>query len=252
MSEMAPDLPRRPRPEDFGLTEELVRAAPRSLFGARRGAWVVGIYGVAALAVLAALLVLSGSPAASVALTVVIVAAASVLLVPAIIGLVCALELGERSWLCRRDEQYPAIESYRRAIDGYEVACRHHAAARARVGERFWRDLSPAALVDEVVRVFESSGVRVERLSADRETGFDLVLREAGGPVAVRCEAGGVAAGRSLGREMEGARSDLGVERMILVSPHGATDDLRGYLEDHGGSLLDAAELDRLRAAVVS
>ena len=91
------------------------------------------------------MLVLSGSPAASVALTVVAVAAASVLLVPAIIGLVCALEVCERCWLCSRDEHYPAIESYRRAVDGYDLACRRHAAARARAGERFWLDLSPDA-----------------------------------------------------------------------------------------------------------
>lgn len=250
MNEIALDLPQRPRPEDFGLTEEMVESAPRSLFGSRRGLWIAALWGAAAAMMLAILWRFSGSLAASVALTIVAVAAASVLLVPGITVLVCALEFCERCLLCRRHQHYPALDRYRKAIEDYEVSCRRHAAARARAGVGFWINLAPSALVDEVARLFEARGVHVERLPTDRAAGFDLVLQENGQRTAVRCEAGRGVTGRSLGHEMAGARSDLGVERMILVSPSGAPDELAVYLAEHDGSLLDAAELDRMRATV--
>lgn len=252
MNEIAIGLPQRPRPEDFGLTEEMVRKAPQSLFGARRGLWVAGLWAAAAAVVLATLLSMSGSLAASVALTVVAVAAASVLLVPAITALVCVLEFCERCLLCRRHRHYPALDRYRKAIEDYEAACRRQEAARARSGVRFWRELSQTALVDEVARLFEARGVIVERLPDDRTTGFDLMLRDDEGPTAVRCESGATATGRSLGHEMEGARSDLGVDRMLLISPEGAPAELVAYLDLHGGSLMDAVALDQLLAGTVS
>jgi hypothetical protein len=247
MNEVALELPQRPRPEDFGLTEELVRSAPQSMFGSRRGLWILGLWGVAAVVVLAILFAFSGSLVASVALAIVAVAAASVLLVPGITMLVCALEFCERCLLCRRHEHYPALDRYRKAIEHYETTCRRQAAARARAGVRFWTGLTEPELVEEVARLYEARGVDVKRLPPDRAAGFDLVLQEDEQRTAVRCEAGRAATGRALGHEMAGARADLGVERMILVSPPGASVDLAEYLAAHDGLLLDAAELDRLR-----
>ena len=248
-TEIASELPRRPRPEDFGLTEEMVRDARGTLFGTRRGAWIVGIYGVIAIGVFAAVLAASGSLLASIGLTVIAVAAASVLMVPAITGLVCALEFCERCWLCRRRAHFEDVERFRSAVEEHETALRRHAAEQARTGETFWQRLDASSLVDEMGRLFEARGVEVERLPVDRSTGFDLVLRDGGGrSTAVRCEAGGVAAGRSLGYEMEGARADLGADRMVLVAPAGASAELRAYLAEHHGEVVDAQALSRLRA----
>lgn len=239
---------RPPRPEDFGLTDDMIHSAPRTLFGAHRGAWIVGLWAGAAVAVLVALLVLSGSIAASLAFTVLAIAAASVLLVPGLTALVCGLEVCERCVLCRRHSHYAALIRYREAVDRFETGARRRAAARVRSGVRFWTDLAPAALVAEVERLFEDAGSEVERLPEDRGAGFDLVLTDGGARTAVRCQAEPIENGRALGHEMAGARLELGVERMVLVAPAGAPAELEELLARHDGGVLDAAALDRLRA----
>ena len=246
------EMARPPRPEDFGLTDEMVKSAPRTLVGAHRGVWVAGLWALAAVATLIALLAMSGSIAASVAFTVVAIAAASVLLLPALTALVCWLEVCERCVLCRRHSHYAALMRYREAVEGYNAADRRRAAARARSGRQFWTSLPQAALVAEVERLFERAGTTVERLPEDRSAGFDLMLVERGRRTAVRCEAEPIAAGKALGHELAGARLELAADQMILVSPAGASDELEDFLASHEGTVLDAAALDRTRAAATA
>jgi hypothetical protein len=251
VSTVVSDIGRRPRPEDFGLTEELVAAAPAPATDCRRGRWMLGIYAAVAIGALAFLLAASGSLAVSLALTVLLVAAASVLLLPAITAVVCGLERCERLWLCRRHTHYRAVNGYRRALEEHDRLQHRRRAEEARVGEAFWRSLDRAALIEEVARLHRALGHSVEVLPDGRDAGVDLVVRGDRESLAVRCHAGPAAEGRGLGRELEAARRDLGVGRVELVAPAGAAGDLASYLTEHEGSVVDAVALDRLRMATV-
>jgi hypothetical protein len=248
MTTVMSDTQRRPRPEDFGLTEEFVAAAPAAS-ERQLGRWMLAVYAALAVAVFAVLLVASGSLAAALVFTVLAVAAASVLLVPAIAAVVCGVERWERLRLCRRHLRYRALDDYRRAVAEHDRLRRQREAEQARVGEAFWRSLDRAALIAEVARLHERLGDRVEIVPPGRDAGVDLVVRTDRGSIAVRCHAGPAAEGRALGREIEAARRDLGAERAVLVSPAGASEDLVRYLGEHAGWVLDAVGLDRLRAA---
>jgi len=251
VSTVVSDIGRRPRPEDFGLTEELVAAAPAPATDRRRGRWMLGIYAAVVIAALAFLLAASGSLAASLALTVLLVAAASVVLVPVIAALVCGLERCERLWLCRRHARYRAVDAYRHALEEHDRLQHRRRAEEARVGESFWRSLDRAALIEEVARLHRALGHAVEVLPEGRDAGVDLMVRGDRESLAVRCHAGPAAEGRGLGRELEAARRDLGADRAVLVAPGGAAGDLASYLTQHEGSVVDAMALDRLRMATV-
>ena len=251
MSMVQPDAPLRPRPEHFGLTEELVAAAPAAVSDRRRGQWMLGIYAVVALAVLALLLATSGSVAASLLLTVLVVAAASVLLLPVIAAVVCGVERCEQLWLCRHHAQLRAVDAYRQALAAYDDTRRRQGAEQARTGEAFWRSLDRPALVEEVARLYRGLGQTVEIVADNRDAGVDIVVRSGRESIVIRCHAGCTAQGRALGRELAAARRDLGADRAVLVVPAGSGDDLAGYLEEHSGSVLDAVGLDRLRSAGV-
>lgn len=247
MTTVVSDPQRRPRPEDFGLTEEFLAAAPPTS-ERQLGRWMLAVYAALAAAVFAVLLVISGSLAAALVFTVLAVAAASVLLVPAIAAVVCGVERWERERLCRHHAHYRALEDYRRALAEDDRLRRQREAEQARVGEAFWRSLDRAALVAEVARLHEGLGHGVEIVPPGRDAGVDLVVHTDRGSIAVRCEAGPAAEGRALGREIEAARRDAGADRVVLVAPAGAAADLMRYLGEHAGSVLDAVGLDTMRA----
>lgn len=250
MTTVMSDTQRRPRPEDFGLTEEFVAAAPAAS-ERQLGRWMLAVYAALAVAVFAVLLVASGSLAVALVFTVLAVAAASVLLVPAIAAVVCGVERWERLRLCRRHLRYRALDDYRRAVAEHDRLRRQREAEQARVGEAFWRSLDRAALIEEVARLHRALGYSVEVLPDGRDAGVDLVVRGGRESLAVRCHAGLAAEGRGLGRELEAARRDLGADRVVLVAPAGAAGDLASYLTEHEGSVVDAMALDRLRIATV-
>ncbi len=246
MEEMALSAPIPPRLEDFGLTAEEFKAVPESKIGPRRALFFLGVYGTAATLVFLATLTISGSIIGAVFFGILLLAAGSVLLVPAITGLVCALETCEQCWMCRRHAQYRAASYYRKAMKAYEVEVQRLQAVQHRHGEAFWRSLDHPRLVAETIRVLESAGHVVNRVAPELDSGIDLLVTRAEEVTAVKCAAGGVVTGRSLGRELAAAARDIGAFETLLVAPGGVDSDLSLYLEEHHGKAIDSAELSRM------
>jgi hypothetical protein len=206
---------------------------------------VVLVYGAAAALVISASLALSGSLIAAVFFGGLLVAAGSVLLIPAVTGLVCAVEQCEHSWLCRRYAKYRALTEYRKALSAHETEFQRYRAARERASRDYWLAMSRDRLTAEVAQLFQSRGSDVRKLSSRDESGADLLVVDEGLVTAVRCEPGPVQTGIALGRELAAARLDVGADRLVLVAPAGADHALAEYLASHHAGVLDAGDLTR-------
>ena len=110
---------REPRPEDFGLSEADLARAPEPVTVRCRPLLVVGLWLLVLAAAFAVILLATGSTAAALVFSVVTVGAASIVLVPLLVCVVCASERAESRWLCRHVPIYEACLAYRAAVDSY-------------------------------------------------------------------------------------------------------------------------------------
>lgn len=245
------DAPVPPRPEDFGLSEHSLESVPRPRIEARRGLCVVMVYGSAVALVLSAALTLSGSVIAALFFGILLVAAGSVLLIPAVTGLVCAMERCEHNWLCRRYGAYRALSEYRRATAEHEVAQHQYEVWQSRTLEDHWRQMDQRTLVTETAELYRQAGKSVREMVPHDRAGVDLLIVSDASVTAVRCVADPVDEGLTLGRELAAARLDAGADRLLLVSPRGVDEELAEYLASHAGTILDAGDLATMGSATV-
>ena len=249
MVEQVMDAPVPPRPEDFGLSEHNLESIPRPRIEARKGLCIVVMYGSAVALVLSAALALSGSVIAAVFFGILLVAAGSVLLIPAVTGLVCAMERCEHNWLCRRYGAYRALSEYRHAMAEHEVAQRKYEVWHERTLEEHWREMDQRSLVAETAELYRRAGNRVREMAPGDRAGVDLLIVGDASVTAIKCVADPVDTGLNLGRELAAARMDAGADRLLLVSPRGAGDELVDYLASHSGALLHAGDLAAMGSA---
>ncbi len=245
------DAPVPPQPGDFGLSEDNLESIPRPRIEARKGLCILIVYGSAVALVLSAALALSGSVIAAVFFGILLVAAGSVLLIPAVTGLVCAMERCEHNWLCRRYGAYRALSDYRRAMDDHKVAQRQYEIWHARTLEDHWRRMDQRALVAETAELYRRSGIAVREMGPHDRAGVDLLIVGDASVTAIRCVADPIDTGLTLGRELAAARLDIGADRLLLVSPRGVDDELEEYLASHSGTILDAGDLAAMGSATV-
>lgn len=220
---------REPRPEDFGLSGADVARAPEPVTTRCRPLLVVGLWVLILAAVFVLILLATGSAAAALVFSVVTVGAASIVLVPLLVCVVCASERAETRWLCRRVPVYEACLAYRAALDAFRRGTLRRQAAEADHGR--WLELGPAAFRAEVARQLEAAGA-VVRPVPDRElAGYDLVVEVGGGdPILVRCEAAAAPVPIGVGRELVACLGETGAGRAVVVTAAPPSKLLRGYL----------------------
>jgi hypothetical protein len=230
----------RPLPADFGIGDETASGLPRPFVASHRWQLLLCGYLLVLAAAAAAILSWAGSLAAAVLFGGLAVAAASVLLLPAFVGALCAAEVLEDSWLCRRSRAYRAWSAYRRALEEFEA--RRGARDRRRAAElaASWAGMDLEGLRHRVPAALAADRVRLTDRTA---TGVDLLLERDGSTCAVRLEPGTIPVGPAVGRELVAARLDLQAERAVLVAPAGATPELIRYAARHGIEVLDASAL---------
>jgi len=245
------DAPVPPQPEDFGLSGHNLESLPRPRIKARQGLCVAVVYGSAVALVLFAALALSGSVIAAVFFGILLVAAGSVLLIPAVTGLVCAMERCEHHWLCRRYGAYRALSEYRRAMAEHEVAQHQYEVWHSRTLEDHWRQMDQRTLVTETAELYRRAGKSVRKMVPHDRAGVDLLIVSDASVTAIRCVADPVDEGLTLGRELAAARLDAGADRLLLVSPRGVDEELAEYLASHAGTILDAGDLATMGSATV-
>jgi hypothetical protein len=237
---MKPQLP--PQLHDFGLSEEAVAGLPEALVTAHRNGILASGFALTVAVSVGVALVLSGSLAAALLFGVLLVCAASILLLPAAVAALCAAELMEREWLCRRFAAYRAWTEYRTALDAHrEAQQRRHRAERLKLWN--WYSLPAEELRDAVVELLVQQGWGVQRVPSELDTGVDLKIDRGERSAAVRCAAGSRPCGPSLVRELVTCRDDFGVEEVLLVAPACGTRQLEDSLRGRPVVLIDAEGL---------
>jgi hypothetical protein len=233
-----------PRVEDFGITEEDLSRAPCLFLAGHRGAVLATAYLTAALVAFALMASGSGSYTAAALFTIIVLAAASILLLPILTLAQCASEQAEERWLCRRFPKLSACLAYRKAVAEHARQARS-APAFDPVSAEWWASTPPTAFV-EAVRMAIERHPPAAVVSVDRErSGVDFVVDGADGVVLVRCEPGETPVAAAVGREMAAALADHGAARAVLVTAAGPTPALSDYIAERPISVVAPWQLSK-------
>lgn len=233
-----------PRVEDFGITEEDLSHAPCLFLAGHRAAVLAAAYLTAAGVAFALMVSGSASYTAAALFTIIVLAAASILLLPILTLAQCASEQAEERWLCRRFPKLSACLAYRRAVAEHARKARS-APAFDPVSAEWWASAPPTAFA-EAVRLAIERHPPASAVPADRErSGVDFVVQGADGLVLVRCEPGGTPVAAAVGRELAAALADHGAARAVLVTAAGPTPPLADYLADRPITVVAPWQLDR-------
>lgn len=216
--------------------------SPRPFIAGHRGQLVLATYGLVITTLIAIIAVASGSLTTACVFAALFTAAASILVLPAIIALLSAAEAVEIRWLCRRHE------GFRRWTESRRAAAAAPAVEHGRPGVRgdFWRTLAPEALRSEVARLLASAGCRVEQVPVEADAGVDLVVCRGSRRAVVRCWADLERCGPGVARELLAAKHDFEADEAVIVAPAGGSPKLQEYRERRKFLIVDA---DGLAAA---
>ena len=234
----------RPRMEDFGITEEDLERAPCLFLAGHRAAVLAAAYLVSATVVFVLMLTGSDSYPAAALFTVIVLAAASILLLPILTLAQCASEQAEERWLCRRFPKLRACLAYRRAVAEHARKIRSESAFEPQPAE-WWKSAPPTTFI-EAVRWAIERHPPAAAVPVDRErSGVDFVVQGTDGVVLVRCEPGRTPAAAAVGRELAAALADHGAARAVLVTAAGPTPALSDYIAERPITVIAPWELDK-------
>jgi hypothetical protein len=233
-----------PRLEDFGITEEDLSRTPCLFLAGHRAAVLATAYLTAAGVAFALMVSGSGSYTAAALFTIIVLAAASILLLPVLTLAQCASEQAEERWLCRRFPKLRACLAYRKAVAEYARKARS-APAFDPVSAEWWASASPTAFV-EAARLAIERHPQAAAVPVDRErSGVDFVVDGADGVVLVRCEPGRTPVAAAVGRELAAALEDHGAARAVLVTAAGPTPALSDYIAERSITVVAPWELSK-------
>jgi hypothetical protein len=232
---------REPRPEDFGVTGSQVEQAPELRLPRARPVVLVVLYLMVFAILFAVILTISGSLSAALTFTVILGAAASIVLIPLLLCIACASERAETRWLCRK---FPALESclaYREALEAY------HRLTEPRRGDpdepRSWTLLDLPAFTLGVERRLTEAGETVIPVRSRVAAGYDHEVPIGEDRVLVRCEPGDRPVDIGVGRELMGCLDETGADRAVVVTAAPVTAELEAYLEGRPLSVTDPVQL---------
>ena len=229
--------------EDFGITEEDLARAPCLFLAGHRAAVFAAAYLAAAVVAFTLMASGSGSYTAAALFTIIVLAAASILLLPILTLAQCASEQAEERWLCRRFPKLRACLAYRRAALEHARKVRLKSTSEPQPAE-WWTNAPPAAFVEAVRMAIERHG-GTDAIPVDRERcGIDFVLREVAGELLVRCEPGTAPVAAAVGRELAAAMADHGAARAVLVTAAGPTPALSDYIAERPITVVAPWKLD--------
>jgi len=232
-----------PRPEDFGISPEIVERTPPALVASHPGALVVAAVATVAVAAFVIGWMRSGSAAGAAFFTIVLVAASLILLVPAAWLVVCAACKAEDHLRARRDPLWRACQAYRSAVEASRARRERGASPAAGALQRRWRRLDRRALCHAVADRLVGEGWRVETIARPDLAGVDLVAEKSGRRLAVRCEPGEAPIGLAEARQLAAARLELAADEALLVCPGGVLPAVRELTTLHPLRLADASAL---------
>jgi hypothetical protein len=221
----------KPRPENFGVTAEQVEQAPELFVTRHRLAIFVAIYIAVYAVAFTVIFAASESVPAAVIFGLILVAAASIVLIPLVVCCLCASEKAETRWVCRRFPAMKACLAYREALAEFTRKTRR---SPDRPRDRdWWIGLSASTFRGQVQTALERRGLELTPVSDRQVDGYDYSFVEDDGTVLVRCEGGTAPPDIGIGRELTACLLESGAARAVLVTPAGVTRRLTEYLVDH-------------------
>lgn len=235
-----------PRIEDFGISEDDLKRAPKLFLSNHRPGVLVGAYFVAAVVIFIAIYHSSDSMPAAVFFSVITLAAGSVLLLPVLILVLCAGEWAEERWFCRRVPILRACLAYQRAV------AEDHKSTDKRVSPQtapeLWSSVSHSVFLEMLSSTLDGLlGTSFSR--ADREeAGFDFLVERAGRRLLLRCESGVKPVSAAVGRELVAAVDDFRGDSAVIITVAEPTPALESYIADRSITVAPPKALD----AVVS
>ena len=212
---------------------------PRPFIADHRGHLAIAIYAVVVATLIVVIARVTGSMATACVFAALFTAAASILMLPAVMALLCAAEAVEERWLCRHHE------GFRRWLESRDARRGEPPEARGRPGVRaeYWRTLTPERLRSEVSRMIRDTGCRVEEVPDDEEAGVDLVVSRGANRAVVRCWADLERCGPSVARDVLAARDDFEADEAVIIAPAGGSEKLNEYRQRRRFLVVDAARL---------
>jgi hypothetical protein len=240
-----------PRVEEFGITEDDLERAPRLFLRAHRPGLLLTVYLVVIAAVFTAALQAGHSWTAALFFSTILVAACSILLLPAVIVALCLGERVEERWLCRQVPVLRACLAYQRAVD--EHRNRMVGSSRRRPSSKNeWGACSPSTLLVEVGWLLEQevSGDlrRVERAA----TGADFIVEAPGRKILVRCEPGSTPPTRALARELTTSLADHDATTAWIVTAATPSEEFIDYVADRSISVVAPWRIGKPPGSAVS
>jgi hypothetical protein len=208
-----------PRPEAFGITSDTLAVVGRS-FVERHRSEIATMLPLLALGFTVAWLWRhSGSLVGAFFVSLPLITASLVLLVPFSLIVVAAAERLECRWRSTHNPTFAACVRFRTAERQYRDS-QGHRTARLAEQTRRWLWMARPDLTQEATRRLAIGGWLVEAL--DRRTdGADLIARRSGTTVVVRVEPGPVSPSPAVMRELIAARHLRTADHALLVAPAG-------------------------------
>ena len=231
-----------PRIEDFGISERDLAQVPKFVVAGHRTALLVGVYLIAASGLFFLLLSVGGSWSAAAIFTVIVLAAVSVLLLPAAFLAVCAGERAEERWLCRRFPALRACLAYQEAVA--EHRRRQEVLPRQPEAPGDWSGLSHTAFVElireNLDRLFGACVTELDRESS----GCDFMADSSTSRVLVRCEPGSQPIAASIGRELTASVGDFTADAAVIVTSAMPTRSLEDYIAERSVFVVAPGDLE--------
>lgn len=230
-----------PKIEDFGISERDLAQVPQFIVANHRKGLILGVYLVAAFGLFWLLMSVGGSWPAAVFFTVIVLAAVSVLLLPAAFLAVCAGEQAEERWLCRRFPALRACLAYQKAVADHRR--RSLLSSPPSAASEDWLAISlPASLMITGNMLNRMSCGRVTEVN--RETaGFDFLFESDSRRLLLRCEPGANPVSAAVGRELTGALVDFNADAAWIVAAAEPTSAFEDYIANRPITVLGPGEL---------
>jgi hypothetical protein len=230
--------------EDFGISEADMARVPRLFVPNHRFGILIAVYGAAAAAVFSLFFQMGHSLTAAAFFTAIVLAAGSVLLLPALVLLLCAGEQAEERWLCRRFPKLQACLAYQRAV------AEHRRSAWTGRSDHIagvdFSQLSHPAFVEllraQLDRQYGNTVIKVDR----EDTGYDFLLRQGALRVLLRCESGTEPLPAALGRELAAAVSDSRADAAVILTIAEPTPALQSYIAGRPITITSPLELETI------
>jgi hypothetical protein len=220
-----------------GAADHPPAGVPRPFIAGHRGHIVIAMYVLVVTSLIVIIAIASGSFASACVFAALLTAAASVLVLPAAMALLCAAEAAEARWLCRHHEEFRRWwTEARNALSEAPTAV----VDRSGVRRDYWRTLAPHALCSEVSRLLASAGYRVEQVPIDDEAGVDIVASRGSARAVVRCWADLGRCGPAVARELLAAKDDFEADEAVIVAPGGSSPKLLEYREKRRFLIVDS------------